>query len=300
MSIVWKQLKAHKYLYLLGLPGMIYFLVFKYAPMYGILIAFQDYSPIVGFWDSEWVGFKHFADLFQDPDFWMILRNALAISLLSLLLFPAPIILALMLNEIRAQVYKRTLQTVLYLPHFLSWTVIVSLTYLFLSSEIGFLNKFIAQFGGERIAFLFNESLFYPIILLQGLWKEVGWETIIYLAAIASVDPALYEAAKMDGAGRFKQIWHITVPCIIPTVVILFILRMGNVLDLNFEQLWLMQNPLVLKVAEVFETFVYKVGLGGAQFSYSTAVGMFKSVVGFILIFLTNYYVNKKGQEGIW
>lgn len=295
------KIVKYRFLYLLGLPGLLYFIFFKYAPMYGIIIAFQDYSPITGVLNSEWVGLEHFQRLFQEPDFWIIFRNSFVISILSVIfLFPAPIVLALILNEVRLQIYKRTIQTIIYFPHFLSWVVVVSLTYLLLSSEDGLVNKFIIHFGGEKITFMLNKDYFYPIILLQGLWKDVGWGTIIYLAAIAGVNPALYEAAKLDGANRFAQVRHITIPSIMPTIIILFILNLGNVLEVNFEQLWLMQNPLVMNVAEVFDTYVYKVGIRGGQFSYSTAVGIFKSVIGLVLIILTNRWANKKGHEGIW
>ncbi|MFS0726634.1 ABC transporter permease [Paenibacillus sp. 1P07SE] len=295
------QLYKNRFLYLLGLPGILFFILFKYVPMGGIIIAFQNYSPIRGFLDSEFVGFAHFVRLFNEPDFWMIFRNTLLLSALGIIfLFPAPILLALILNEVRSQKYKRTVQTIIYLPHFISWVVIASLTFVFLSTEVGLVNKFLVFLGAEKVRFLMAENYFYPIILLQGLWKDVGWNTIIYLAAIAGVNPALYEAAEIDGAGKFSKIWNVTIPSIIPTVIILFILGLGNILEVNFEQLWLMQNPLVLNVAEVFDTYVYKVGIQGGQFSYSTAVGIFKSFVGLILILGANSWVRKKGYEGIW
>jgi putative aldouronate transport system permease protein len=296
-----REVAKHKYLFLLGLPGMLYFIVFKYFPMYGILVAFQDYSPITGFAASEWVGFEHFQRLFEESDFWLIFRNSLVISVLSIVfLFPAPIFLALLLNEVQSQVFKRTTQTIIYFPHFLSWVVVVSLSFLLLSSEQGLINKLIAFFGGERVSFLMRQDYFYPIILLQGLWKDVGWGTIIYLAAIAGVNPSLYEAAKLDGANKLKQILHVTIPSITPTILILFILSLGSLLEVNFEQLWLMQNPLVTDIAEVFDTYVYKVGVRGGEFSYSTAVGIFKSVIGLVLILLANRWANRKGHEGVW
>jgi len=297
---LFKAMYKHKYLYLLGLPGILLFIVFKYVPMYGILIAFQNYNPFVGMAKSEWVWFEHFQKLFTDPDFFMILRNAFVISLFGVLTFPAPIILALLLNEVRNQLFKRSIQTVIYLPHFISWVIVVSLTYLFLSTEVGLINKLIAAWGGEKIDFLFKPEFFYPLIVGQDLWRGIGWGSIIYMAAIAGVDPALYEAAKMDGAGKFRQIWHVTIPCIMPTIIILFILQLGNMLDVNFEQMWLMQNPFNTHLSEVFETYVYKVGIGGAEYSYTTAVGIFKSVVGLVLILLANYLAHKRGHEGIW
>ncbi|WP_238392271.1 ABC transporter permease [Paenibacillus antri] len=297
----WKRLYQYRYLYLLGVPGIVFFLIFKYIPMGGIAIAFQNYSPIRGMMGSDWVGFAHFARLFGEPDFWMIFRNTLVLSMLGIIfLFPAPILLALVLNEVRSKVYKRTVQTIIYLPHFISWVVIVSLTFVFLSTEVGLLNKLLVALGFDKVRFMMEEDYFYPIVLLQGLWKDVGWNTIIYLAAIAGVNPSLYEAAEIDGAGRFSKVWNVTVPSIVPTVIILFILGLGNILEVNFEQLWLMQNPLVLNVSEVFDTYVYKVGIQGGQFSYSTAVGIFKSFVGLALIVGANYWIRKKGYEGIW
>lgn len=297
---LWKTVLQHKAFYILGLPGIISFLLFRYVPMYGIVIAFQDFNPFAGVWKSDWVGFYHFVRLFTDEDFFMILRNALVISLLGVCLFPAPIVLALLLNELRSQLYKRMVQTVIYLPHFISWVIVVSLTYLFLSSEIGLINKLIEALGGERVRFLFDNNYFYPLIMLQDLWRNIGWGSIIYMAAIAGVDTSLYEAAKIDGAGKLRQIWNVTIPSIMPTIIILFILQLGSTLDVNFEQLWLMQNPLNTHLSEVFETYVYKVGIGGSEYSYSTAIGIFKSFVGLLLILVANKLANRFGHEGIW
>jgi putative aldouronate transport system permease protein len=294
------EIAKYKYLYILGLPGILSFIIFKYIPMYGIIIAFQDYNPFLRISGSEWVWFRHFTDLFTDPDFFMILRNALVISLLSVLTFPAPIILALLLNEVRNYIYKRCVQTVIYLPHFISWVIVVSLTYLFLSTEVGLINKLIEYWGGEKYAFLFSTEWFYPLIVMQDMWRNIGWGSIIYMAAIAGVNPSLYEAAKMDGAGKMKQTWHVTIPSIMPTIIILFILQLGSTLDVNFEQLWLMQNPYNTHLSEVFETYIFKVGVGGAQYSYSTAIGIFKSLVGLILILGANKLANKRGHEGIF
>lgn len=297
---VWRSIVRHRQFYLLGLPGILSFIIFKYFPMYGILIAFQDYNPFAGVMKSEWVGFDHFIRLFTDPDFFMILRNALVLSLLGICLFPAPILLALLLNELRSELYKRMVQTVIYLPHFVSWVIVVSLTYIFLSSEIGLVNKLLTALSGDKINFLFENQYFYPLIMSQDLWRNIGWGSIIYMAAIAGVDTSLYDAAKMDGAGKMKQIWHVTIPSIMPTIVILFILQLGSTLDVNFEQLWLMQNPLNTHISEVFETYVFKVGVGGSEYSYSTAIGIFKSVVGLVLIVVANKMASKRGHEGIW
>ena len=295
------EMWRRRYLYLLALPGLCFLVLFRYVPMPGIVIAFQDYSVVKGFMRSPWVGLKHFERLFSQPAFWRILRNTVSISVLSLvLLFPAPIILALMLNEVRSQLYKRTMQTIYYLPHFFSWVIVASLTYFLLSVDVGVINRLIVMLGGEPILFMMKSKYFYPILLGQSLWKGVGWGTIVYLAAIAGVDPALYEAAKVDGAGRFRQIWHVTLPCILPTVLILFLLSLGGLLSTNFTQVWLMQNALVMDVGEVITTYVFKTGVRGGQFSYSTAVGLFQSVVGTGMIVGANQVAKKLGHEGIW
>ncbi|MEQ4482639.1 ABC transporter permease subunit [Cohnella silvisoli] len=296
-----QNISKYKYLYLIGVPGMVFFLIFKYLPMLGIVIAFEDYSPVKGVWSSNWVGIKHFDYLFGDPKFWRILRNTLSISGLSLLiLFPAPILLALMMNEVRNQIYKRFIQTLVFFPHFLSWVIVISLSYFFLSSEEGIINKLIASLNGTRISFLLQDVFIYPILMLQGLWKEVGWNIIIYLAAIAGINPTLYEAATIDGAGRLAQIRHITIPSIIPTIVILFILSLSNILEVNFEQVLLMQNAVTLHMTEVIDTYVYKIGVREGKFSYSTAVGVFKSFVGLIAVLAANRLIRRTGHEGIW
>ena len=267
--------------------------------MYGLLIAFKDYSPVAGVLGSPWIGFAHFQRLFTDPDFYMILRNTIVFSLLHILIFPAPIIMALMLNDVRSSIYRKSIQTVVYMPHFLSWVVVFSLTYLLMSSEQGLINKFVVQFGGKPIAFLFSTQWFYPIIVFQDVWKNVGWGSIIYLAAIAGIDPSLYEAAVIDGARKIQQIWYVTIPALMPTIIVLFILGLGSILDTDFEHLYLMQNPMVNHIAEVIDTYVYKQGVQGGQYSYTTAVGMFKSVISLFLVLVSNHYAEKFGYEGI-
>jgi len=284
---------------MIGLPGILNFILFKYWPMYGLLIAFKDYNPFLGVFGSDWIGFAHFHRLFTDPDFFRIFRNTMTISLLSVLLFPAPIILALLLNEVRSSVFKRSIQTVVYMPHFLSWVVVVSVTYLFLSSEQGLVNKIIINFGGVSHAFMFDPRWFYPLILGQDVWKNIGWGSIIYLAAISGIDVSMYEAAVLDGAGKWKQIWNITIPSIMPTIVVLFVLNLGHILDTNFEHIYLMQNAMVNNIAEVFETYVYKTGVQGGEYSYTTAVGIFKSVIGFILVIVSNKLAERKGYDGV-
>lgn len=289
-----------KYLYLLALPGIIYFIIFKYFPMYGILISFKDFSIFAGFNDSPWVGFKHFARLFIEEDFWMILRNTLAISFLNIIFFfPLPIILSILLNELKNQFYKRTVQSIIYLPHFLSWVIIASLT-LTLFGKSGVVNYVLTMLGFESFDFLTNPDSFWFMIVGQSIWKEVGWGTIIFLAAIAGVNTELYEAAKIDGANRFRQIWHVTLPAIRNVIIILFILRLGDILEVGFEQIFLMYNGAVSDVAEIFDTYVYRVGLQQGQFSYSTAVGVFKSVVGLVMVVIANRMTKRFGEEGLF
>lgn len=296
-----KQINRDKYLYLLALPGIIYFILFKYVPMYGITIAFKDFSPFIGFQDSPWVGLEHFHRLFTGDDFYMLLRNTLAISFLNILFFfPLPIILSILLNELRNQAYKRVVQSLVYLPHFLSWVIIASLSFMLLGKSDGIINYFITSMGFETFDFLTNPDVFWFLLTGQSIWKEVGWGTIIFLAAIAGVNTELYEAAKMDGANRFRQIWHVTLPAIRNVIIILLILRLGDVMEVGFEQVFLMYNGAVSEVAEVFDTYVYRVGIQQGQFSYSTAVGLFKSFVGLVLVVVANKMSKRFGEEGIY
>lgn len=298
---LWQKITHYRYIYLLMLPGLLYFLLFKFGPMWGLLLSFQNYSPFQGFWGSEWVGFKHFQDLFASKSFYIMARNTFLINIFGLIFsFPLPVILALMLNEIRHETFKRINQSIIYLPHFLSWVVVASMTFFLLSSDIGVINKVIRWFGHNPIPFLTEPNYFWGLITAQSIWKEAGWGTIIFLAAMAGVDPQRYEAAVMDGASRFKQIWHITLPAIRPTIIILLILRLGHIADVGFEQLLLMQNPLVLPVAEVFDTYAFSQGIVRGQISVGVTVGMFKGLVGLILVTGSNYVIKKMGQEGIY
>nr|WP_100408154.1 sugar ABC transporter permease [Bacillus solitudinis] len=294
-------LKRDKWLYVLLLPGILYFLIFKIVPMWGVLIAFQNYSPFLGFWDSTWVGFLHFDNFFTNPDFFRLLRNTLILALYDLVFFfPAPIILALMLNEIRIRMYKNVIQTLVYVPHFMSWVIIASISYVFLTTSGGVVNEIVSNVTGEKISFLSHPDWFRPIIILQIIWKESGWGTVIFLAALASVSQEQYEAAIVDGAGRFRRMWHVTLPALRSTIVILLILRLGNFLDQGFQQIYLMTNSLNRNVADVFDTYVYFVGITQGAFSYSTAVGLFKGVVGLILIFGANYIAKRLGQNALF
>ncbi|CAM3378039.1 ABC transporter permease [Marinicrinis lubricantis] len=295
-----RRILQDKWMYLLLLPGLIYFLIFKYWPMWGVLIAFQNYQPFLGFWNSEWVGFEHFQNFFNNPDFFRLLKNTLMLAVYDMVFFfPAPIIIALLLNEVRIAIFKRVVQTMVYVPHFISMVIVASMTYVFLTPNGGVLYELISHFTGREINFLADPDYFRPLIILQIMWKETGWGTIIFLAALASVDLEQYEAAIVDGANRFQRLWYITLPAISSTIVILLILRLGNFLDNGFEQIFLMTNSLNRSVADVFDTYVYFVGITQGAFSYSTAIGLFKSVVGIILIYGSNWLAKRFGQEGI-
>ncbi len=290
-----------KWLYLLLLPGIVYFALFRYGPMGGAIIAFKDYVPFLGIGDSPWVGFEHFEAFFASPDFPRLLANTLILALLSLVIaFPLTIVVALLLNELRLNILKRSVQTLIYIPHFLSWTVVASLTYLLFALDTGPLFSLVNGILGTDISFLTDPAWFRPIIVLQDIWKNTGWGTIIFLAALASVDQEQYEAAIIDGAGRFQRVWHITLPSIMPTVVVMLVLQMGQVLNTGFEQIYLMTNALNRQVADVFDTYVYFMGITQGAYSYSTAVGLFKAVVGVVLIFGANWLARRFNQTGIF
>jgi putative aldouronate transport system permease protein len=296
-----KILIRDRWLYLMLFPGLVYFILFKYFPMWGVLISFQDYQPYLGFWKSEWVGLKHFIRLFNEPTFGLLFWNTVVLAMYNLLFFfPLPIIVALMLNEVRKEFFKRFVQTLIYIPHFFSWVVVVGVFYILFTVEGGAVNELIVKMGGEKINFLLSAEWFRSMIMTEIIWKETGWGTIIFLAALAGVDPGLYEAAKIDGAGRLRQLWHITLPAIRGTIIILLILRLGDFMDTGFEQIILMLNALNREVGEVFDTYVYTTGINQGQFSYSTAVGLFKSVIGLILVLGTNALAKKAGEEGIY
>lgn len=287
-------------LLLIALPGILHFVVFKYIPIAGNVIAFQKYNMFQGILSSPWVGLDNFRMMFGFQEFYHILRNTLALSLLSIVFgFPAPLVLALLLNEMRRMWLKRSVQTLLYLPHFLSW-VIVGGIFINLLSIDGFLNTIMKQLGYAPNDYLTNPSYFRGMLVSIGIWKEAGWGMIIYLAALAGINPNLYEAAMVDGAGRWRQMWYITLPSLLPAIVVLFLLRIGGVLDTNVEQVLIFINPLVRDVGEVIDTYVYRIGLLGAQFSLTTAVGIFKSVVGLILIVGLNYISKKSTGESIY
>lgn len=291
----------HRWIYLIALPGFVYLLLFKFGPMWGLLLAFQHYNPFQGFLGSEWVGLKNFTDLFNSPLIFNMLRNTLLINLFALVFyFPLPIILALMLNEVRHSFFKRLNQSIVYMPYFLSWVIIVSFTVFLLSVDVGLINKLLVSFGFEPVKFLTTPKYFWGLLTAQIIWKDAGWGTIIFLAAIAGVDPQRYEAAVCDGASRFRQIWHVTLPAIRPTIVILLILQLGNMADVGFEQVLLMLNPLVREVGEVLDTYAFTQGIQRGNISVGITVGFFKGLLGLVLVVIANYTVKKLGYEGIF
>jgi len=287
-------------LWLIAVPGLLYFLVFRYVPLLGNVIAFQDYNIFRGITASQFVGWKHFVYMFQYEEFVNILRNTVVLSFYQIAVgFPAPLLLALLLNEIRLGLYKRTVQTMLYLPHFLSW-VIVGGIFINLLSFDGIVNRLLSVLGMPSVDFMTDKSYFRSIVVFSGVWKEVGWGMIIYLAAMSGVNPHLYEAAVMDGAKRWRQMWSITLPSIAPAIVTLFLLRIGSVLDANVEQLLVMLNPLVRPIGDVIDTYVYRAGLMGGQFSFTTAIGLFKSLIGLIMIISLNQFSKRMTGSGIY
>lgn len=297
----WKTIVKDWDLYFMLVPGLIFLLLLKYSPMYGLVIAFQDFSIFKGIGDSPWVGMKHFEKLFINDQFLSVLSNTIIISLYKLVvLFPAPIIVAILLNEIRKMAFKRIIQSVIYLPHFISWVIISGLFLNLLSLNDGIVNTLIERLGGERIAFFMDQSVFRSLLVATEGWKEIGWGTIIYLAAITGIDPELYEAAKIDGANRLRQMLHITLPGIFSTIVLMFILRLGNMLEAGTEQILVMYNPVVYDVSDVIGTYVYRVGIGASDYSFSTAVGMFESVVAFVLVISGNALCKKFLGRSIW
>lgn len=298
---LWQHIMKHKWMYIFLIPGVLYYLVFHYAPMYGIIIAFKDFNIYKGIMGSQWVGLEHFERLFKSSEFYTILRNSLVINVYKLVFgFPAPIIMALLLNEVRNVFFKRTIQTVIYLPHFISWVVVSGLVVSFLSPSSGVVNLILKNMGFEPIFFLAKKEYFRGILVASGIWKEMGWGTVVYLAALTGVDPQLYEAARVDGASRWKQTLHITLPGISTTIVVLLLLRLGNILDNGFEQVFMLYNPAVYEVGDVFETYVYRMGLVDARFDFSTAVGLFKSVIGATLLLSTNYLSKKITDKGLY
>lgn len=293
--------KRFYWLYIFLIPGLLSIYLFKLRPMYGLQIAFKNFSLVKGVWGSEWVGLQHFKTLFKSVNFLRVLKNSIITSVLRLLWgFPFPIILALLLNEMKNEKYKRTLQTIMYLPHFISWVIVITMVTALLSKSNGVINTLIVACGGEKIDFLTSTKWFRPVLIASSIWKEAGWGTVIYMAALAGVDVQLYEAAMIDGANRWQRLLNITIPCILGTVTIMLIMKMGDILSNGFEQIWLLQNAPNKEVAEVLETYSYQVGLREGRFSFATAIGFFQSVVGMIMVFLSNFLSKRMGGKGLW
>ncbi|MBO1512761.1 ABC transporter permease [Metabacillus bambusae] len=288
-------------LYIFVLPAFLYFLIFHYIPMYGVQIAFKNFIPTLGIWGSEWVGFEHFTRFFESYYFWDLIKNTLGISVYELIVgFPLPIILALALNEVKDSFFKRTVQTVTYAPHFISVVVMSGMIIAFLSPATGIINHGIQFLGFEPIAFLSDPAWFKTVYVLSGVWQSTGWGTIIYLAALAGVDPQHHEAAIVDGATRFQRIWHINIPAIVPTMIILLIMNVGSIMALGFEKILLLQNPLNLESSNVIATFVYQAGLLDAQYSFASAVGLFNAVINAILLITVNKIAKKTSETSLW
>lgn len=298
---LWSFMRKYWILYVLALPGFMYFIVLKYIPLFGSVIAFQNYSIFKGILQSEWVGFDQFKRMFAYADFLEILKNTILIGLYDLFFaFPIPIVLALLLNELRMVALKRLIQTAVYLPHFLSWIIVGGVVVGLLSPSTGIVNQILAVFNIEPIYFLGENSYIRTILISSGIWKESGWGTIIYLAALAGINPDLYESAQIDGAGRLRQTFSITIPTIMPTIIILFLLHIGNFLDFGFERVFVFLNPLNKANGEIIDTYVYTAGLIGRQYSYTTAIGLFKSVVGLMLIMIGNTLSRKTTGSGLY
>ncbi|WP_432422533.1 ABC transporter permease [Thermoanaerobacterium thermosaccharolyticum] len=296
-----KILKEQKYLLIMSLPFVIWLVIFRYLPLWGWTMAFQDYKPALNFFQQKWVGFKYFIQLFSDQTFYQALRNTIAMSLLGLIFgFVMPVIFALLLNEIRNIKFKRLTQTISYLPHFVSWVVVASIVTLTLSPA-GSVDSFLVKYGlvKQPIGFLTKPTWFWMIIVITNIWKETGWNAIIYLAAITGIDPELYEAAKVDGAGRLRLIWHITLPGIMPTMIILLIMSIGSLINIGFEQQFLIGNPIVKDYAYVIDWYALDYGIGLFRYSFGTAIGIFKSVVSIILLFIANSIAKKVSDTSI-
>ncbi len=288
-------------LYMLLIPGIIFIIIFRYIPMYGLAIAFQDFNIFKGIGASEWVGFAQFQKLFQSPEFYQVFKNTLFISVYKIVfLFPIPIFIAIILNEIKSMAFKRTTQTIIYLPHFLSWVIVSGMVVNLLSPSTGLINSIITALGGKPISFLMDNHWFRSVLVTSEGWKEIGYSAIVFIAAIAGIDQEQYEAASIDGAGRIKKMLHITLPGIKSIILLMFILRIGSVLEAGTEQILLLYNSVVYQSGDVIGTYVYRMGIGQMDYSFSTAVGLFESVIGFILVMSGNFISKKATGRTIW
>lgn len=290
-----------RYLYIIFVPVILYYIIFHYLPMYGLLIAFQEYNPFKGIWGSKWVGLKHVESFIKSVFFWRLLRNTIAINIYGMVVgFPAPIILALMMNEIRNNAFKKTIQTTVYLPNFISTVVVCGMIVSFLSPSSGIVNALITTLGGQPIHFLAEPAWFWTIYVWSGVWQSAGWGSIIYLAALAGLDPTLYEAAIVDGASSWKRLWHITIPGIMPTIIIMLIMNMGSIFSVGYEKIILLYNANTYPTADVINTYVYRRGILKADFSYTTAISFFNNIINFIMLVTVNKIARKVGETSLW
>ena len=302
-KVLTSDIKRDRWLYVMLIPILVYFIIFKYIPMFGTVIAFKEFRISDGIFGSQWAGLKYFNRLFQSSDFYNILFNTLRLSFFSILFgFPLPVILSIMLNEIGNTKFKRTIQSIIYIPHFISWIVLGGIIVSLLSPSDGLVNIIIRALGGQGIYFMSDNTWWQVVFVISGIWQSVGWGTIIYLAAISGISPEMYEAATIDGAKKLTQIWHITLPSLRNTIAIMFILRMGSVLQVGFEQVYSLQNDMVLGVSEVISTYEYRLGIQGLQYSATTALGLFKGVINLIMIGAANLIVTRlsDGESGLW
>ena len=295
-----KLFKNKWQLYLLLIPALIYIGIFAYAPMYGIQIAFKNYRTDLGIWGSPWVGLDNFVRFVNYPDFWRMVRNTLWINLHNLSVFPCAVIFALLLNELTSTAYKKTVQMITYLPHFFSTVVVCGLIILFLDRSSGVVNRILELVGLERVAFLSEPKLFSSIYVWSGVWTNLGWNSIMYIAALSNVSTELVEAARIDGANRLHIIWYVNLPTILPTIVTMFILSCGSMMSLGFEKIYLLQNTLNFSASNVISTYTYEIGLIGGQFSYSAAIGLFNNAVNLIMLIIVNTVSKKLSGTGIW
>lgn len=296
-----KQIERNWQLYLLLVPAFVVTALFRYGPMYGILYAFQDFDPVVGFLRSPWVGFAHFIEMFHFIKFWQLIRNTLVINIWNLLInFPAPIILAILINEIRSKHFRKIIQTISYLPYFISTVVVIGILVQFTTPSTGIISYLFKAVGAEPINFFAEPAWMVPIYVISGLWKDVGWGSIIFLAALASIDTTLYEAAIVDGASRFKRIIYVSIPGIMPVIVIMFIFAIGNMMSINFEKILLMQRPITYETADVLQTYIYRSGIEYQQYSATTAVGLFQTVINALLLVMANYISKKANETSLW
>lgn len=295
-----KDVVRDKWLYLLLLPGIVFLIIFRYIPIFGNVIAFMDYNPFDTS-QNVWVGLKHFQDLLTRPQFLQVFGNTLYISILKMVCgFPIPIILALMMNEMKNLKFKKVAQTLLYLPNFISWVVLAGLIMNMLDPDTGVVTGIINSISGEQVQVLTDTRYFVPMLVITDIYKGAGWGTIIYFAALSGIDPQLYEAAEIDGARKWKQLLHITLPSITPTIVVMLILSCNNIVNAGFDQIFMLYTALVYSVADIIDTYVYRIGIKNADYSFSTAAGLFKSVIALVMILIVNTVAKKTGNEGIW